>query len=1132
MKKNLYNLRAILLLCSFLISWPDSYGQVIAFSKNIEKSSNSQSKSLKEILNTLRNHYKVDILFSDKMVESISVSEEVINFNNKLENNLENVLRSTGLKFKKNAGSTYLIIKSKKETENKEVSGLSNKSSFSSEILNKVLAVITGTVTGENGEGLPGVNVVVKGTTMGTVTDAAGRYSITVPDEGAILVFSFVGYGTEEIPVNSNTVININLLPDLQSLGEVVVIGYGTVKKRDLTGSVASIKSNEIVQTPTHNAVETMQGRIAGVDITRESGVPGAQSNITVRGNKSITSRDKLAERNSPLYVIDGVQIPQGGNISDLNPNDIESIEVLKDASATSIYGAMGANGVIIVTTKKGAEGKIRVNYSGYYGVNEYTYPKSRVGEDYMNLRREAWRTTGEWSGTADDQSLFPDAGEWDAVQAGQWVDWVDLLQKNGTQQNHSISVASGTGKTKVFASGGYFKEEGMFKNADFTRYNARFNVDQTISKWAKAGILSQITYSSQNERKDPLSQASSISPLGVPYNEAGMVNLYPVASDKTKLSPLADERTGDMAKNNLLRTNVLANGYVEINPLKGLTFRSSFGANITFSKRGIFYDKESLARQGPKTSLSSNETIFSRFLNWDNVLTYARDFKDHTFSISAITSYLQSDKDNTYAEGTRQLLSSQLYYDLSGTSADGRILRSPYEGWKNMAYAGRINYSYRGKYLLTLTGRYDGASRLAEGNKWYFFPSIAAGWNLSEEGFLKTIGFLNNLKLRGSYGVSGNYAIDVYGTQSGLKAMPNMGFGDVPAPMVQFKTTIGNPDLAWEKSATTDVGVDLGLFSNRITATLDLYRTNTSDILMLRSLPQSSGVANVYQNVAETKNEGVELAMTTQNIDKGGFKWSSTVTFTRNQEKITKLTDGKDIITNERESLLLDHPINSFYTFKKLGIWQENEADEAALYRAGSATGTPFQPGDIKVADLNGDHIIDATNDRTFIGSAVPMWVGGLQNNFSYKGFDLNVFLFMRYGQTIDAQFLGRYNPDGTGNGVASLNYWTPENPTNDYPRPRKGTSLTTYTGYTGYQALNFVNGTYFKIKNVTFGYTVPSKISKKFFFDNVRLYVTGSNLFIKAKSDLLKNYDPERGGAEASPLSRTYVFGINLGL
>ncbi len=1059
---------------------------------------------LKELLGQWEKHYHTTIVYKTDLVRNKTAVVQTET--GSLEELLTSVLPQAGLAFQKLRADYYVIVKSGPDGA----------------VPSKAIPV-TGHVTQANGTALPGVTVVVKGTTVGISTDANGNFSLEVP-EGSTLTFSFVGYLTQEVVVSEQKTLNITLVEDTKALDEVVVVGYGTVKKRDLTGAVYTVKSDDILKTPTHNAVEALQGRVPGADITRTSGAAGASSNILIRGTRSINGAN-----NGPLVVIDGYQ---GGNISDLNPNDIESIEVLKDASSTAIYGALGANGVLIVTTKRGAAGKVQVTYNGYYGVNDYQFPASRTGDDYLALRREAWRTTGDWSSPADDAKIFPDPGEYDAVRAGQWVDWVDLVKHRGTQQSHAVSLRAGSEKTKVFSSLGYFREEGMLQNNNYNRYNARLNVDQIISKVFKVGLLSQVNYYQQNDRQNPLGQATQISPLGVPYNPTtGEINTYPIAADQTRISPLADERGPYVARDNTLRTNVIANGYLEVTPLKGLTYRSNFGTNLDFRRRGIYNDRTSLASANNRTAIASTENTFNRFLNWDNILTYSRELGKHTVTLTGITSYIRSDIDNTYASGTNQLLASQLFYDLSSTStAVTRTLLSPYVGSKNMAYAARLNYSFAGRYLFTVSGRYDGASRLAEGNKWDFFPSVALGWNISDEAFLRDAQWLSQLKLRASYGKAGNYSISPYGTQSVLAASSRMSFGEVPAQMYQFQPTVGNPNLGWEKSATLNLGLDVAVFNNRLTATVDVYNTNTSDILLLRPLPLSSGVGQVYENIGATRNRGVEIAITSQNIVTDKVRWSTTLTFTRNKEEITKLIDGRDIIATsnpETNSLLLGRPISSFYTYEKLGIWQTSEADEANKYKIGNYS---FKPGDIKLADLNGDFTFNAS-DQTYIGSTVPKWVAGLQNTISYRSFDLSVLALARYGQFINAQFLGRYNPAGSGNGPAIIDYWTPENPTNDFPRPRRGTTLSSYQGYTGYQALNFVDGSFFKIRTLTLGYTLPKTIAGKALLDNARLYVTGSNLLILTKSGLIKNYDPERGGDESTPLSRQIVVGLNLG-
>lgn len=962
---------------------------------------------------------------------------------------------------------------------------------------------------------IPGVNILVEGTNSGTVTNFDGEFSLSVPGDNAVLIFSAIGFLNKEITVDDEDNLSIILEEDIQALEEVVVIGYGAVKRRDLTGSVVSVSTEDITRAPTHNALDAIKGMAPGVDITRSSGQAGAGVNISIRGNRSIGGS------NAPLYVIDGFQ---GGSISDLNPNDIQSIEVLKDASSTAIYGSQGANGVIIVTTKSGRAGKTEVSYDAYYGVNGLAeFPKMRTGEDYIQLRREAYRTEGLWSSPSDDQSLFTNAGEWDAVQNGQWVDWTDLVIQDGNQQSHNVSVSGGNEKTKVYFSGGYFNEEGMLRNDNMTRYNGRFNIDHEINSWATAGVNGQLAYYDRNYRVTPLAHAMTMSPFGQPYDENGEINLRPIAADPTMINPLVDERA-NIAKYNEIRSNVVFNAYLELAPIEGLQFRSNFGTNLDSSRDGFFESAEAFAQRNSRLTQAGESQTFNRFFNWDNILTYSRSFGDHDFTITGITNYIQRDNDILEGAGNNQALATQFFYNLGATDTESRHLHTAYVGSNQMSFAGRLNYTFRDKYLLTLTNRYDGASRLAPGNKWASFPSIAAAWIMSDEKFINSEGVMNFAKIRVSYGIAGNSGIEPYGTQSVLQSMTNLNFGGVPASFYLFNPLVGNPNLGWEKTTTANIGLDFEFFDSRLKATIDVYQANTTDLLLPRLLPQSTGVQEIYENIGETRNRGIEVILNSQNIDTKDFTWNSTLTFTSNKEEILGLVEGEDIIQQADNSLLLGRPINSFFTYKKLGIWQISEAEEAAALSFG---GTPFQPGDLKLEDINNDGIIDQ-EDRQFLGSSVPDFVIGFQNGFRYKGFDLNAYVFARWGQMINAEVLGRYNPSGERNGPAFMDYWTPENPTNDFPRPRRGASLSNYAGY---QSLNFIDGSFIKLQNVTVGYTLPNNVANRILgLGNMRVYATGSNLWTYAKSPLLREYDPERGGQESFPLTKQIVFGVNV--
>ena len=467
---------------------------------------------------------------------------------------------------------------------------------------------VSGVVTdSSDGETMPGVNVLIKGTTSGTVTDIDGRYTLTVQD-GAVLVFSSVGFVAQEIEVGNQTQLDVQLSYDIDVLEEVVVIGYGESKRRDLTGAVSSVKSEELLLTPTHNALEGIQGRVSGLDITRASGQAGSGVNIQLRGNRSIDASG------TPLYIIDGFQ---GGNIDNLNPNDIESVEVLKDASATAIYGAQGANGVIIVTTKSGKEGKTKINYDSFFGVNGLTaFPKVRTGESYVNLRREAFRTSGDWNDPSDDPIAFQGAGEWEAVQNNQYVDWVDLLLRDGTQQSHNVSISGGNERTKAFISAGYFRETGLLRNDDFTRYTGRWNVEHKISNKIKVGTLGQIAYFDINRRQDVLSSAMTTSPLGEAFDENGEINRFPIFSNQSIVSPLTDERGPNIQRNNTIRTNIMVNAFLEYKPIKGLSFRSNFGTNFTNDRQGRYDDATSFRQRNVLRSEASSEMTYNRFFN------------------------------------------------------------------------------------------------------------------------------------------------------------------------------------------------------------------------------------------------------------------------------------------------------------------------------------------------------------------------------------------------------------------------------------------------------------------------------------------------------------------------------------
>ena len=960
---------------------------------------------------------------------------------------------------------------------------------------------ITGLVSdAKNGETLIGVSILVKGTQLGTSTDANGKFSIVVPGNNSILVVNYVGYVKQEITAGSQSQLNIRLTPDETALSEVIVIGYGTVKKRDLTGSVVSVKGEDIAKVPSANPLESIQGKVPGVDITRSSGSASSGVNINIRGTRSISAG------NGPLIIVDGVQY---SSLQDLNPNDIASMDILKDASSTAIYGSRGANGVILITTKKGVSGQATVSLNSYYGISKVSrYPSVMDGQQYIDQRRQAYRTTGNWNSAADDAAIFNSA-EYGAVTNNQFLDWQDLLFQDGHQQDYQLGVRAGTEKTKVYFSLDYLDEKGVLAMDKSNRYSARLNLDQTIGKIFTTGMQAQFTHYEQSNRRDPLNQANKISPLGRVFDDNGNFIVYPLAG--TFVNPLADEQP-DVYANETIINRTLLSAYMELRPFKGLVARSNLGVNLNTDRTGSYADRFSIDRNGsvPKATYAASN---GHLINIENFVTYNKDIKDHSFTLTGINSLLFNRSDNIAASGENQLLKSQLFYGLGNTQ--NQAITTAYSMNNLISFAGRINYAYKGKYLLTATGRTDGSSKLAEGNEWAFFPSAAIAWRISDENFLKDSKIISDLKLKFSYGVAGSDNINPYSTQSSLSRIA-FAYDDAAAPAYTYSPRIGNVGLTWEKTKSSDFGLEMGFFKNRITATVDYYDSKTYDLLLNRSLPPTDGVTSVIQNVARTANKGLEIFISSKNINSGDFQWTTNVSFSRNKEKIVELAGGSQ--ADVLNAWFVGSPIQSFYDYEKMGIWQTGDATEAARYGQ--------KPGDIRARDLNNDGKIDATNDRKIIGTNRPKWSGGLENTFTYKAWDLNVYVFARIGQTIYADFLRRYDPQGINNSSTIINYWTPENPTNEYPRPNKNVSLasTLYSSTLGY-----ADGSFVRLRNITLGYTVPKLILEKSFIKSVRVYATARNPFTYTKSSLLKEYDPERGGSEGAPMTKLYTFGLN---
>jgi len=961
--------------------------------------------------------------------------------------------------------------------------------------------LITGTVTDSHNEPLIGVNVTLKGSSsVGTVTDMDGNYSLSVASDRPVLLFSYIGYTSQEVVVGQASSIDVMLREDAQTLDQVIVVGYGVVKKRDVVGSIASVKQTDITALPTSNVLESMQGKIAGLDMTRSSGAFGSSFNFTVRGNRSLTAS------NAPLILVDG--IPYGADLT-INPNDVESIEVLKDASTTAIYGSSGANGVILITTKQGKQGKAKVDFNAYFGPSLTTHlPKVNNTEQYVTMRREAMRAVGQWSSPEDDAMIW-DAVALERIRNGVNTDWYDLIFGSAITQDYQVSVSSGTDATKVAFSLNYMNETGVIKGEELSRYNGRLNFSQRIMKGMEAGASMFFNYSLQDAVPgNVFHYAQTQEPYSVPYNEDGSLNKYPFTGSGSTAINLLMNQDKDNYRDETRLTRFFGTAYLNYEIVKGLHFRTNLGFDSGNSRNGKFEGVNSTyATSNRELARVEKTEKHSETITWENTLTYNKDLEKHSFTVSLGHSMSKSRYEDTYAEGKGLSFEESLFHNLDGTQQDFVIASSLTES-ALLSYFGRLHYKWLDKYLLTATLRADGSSVLAKGNQWGYFPSVGLAWRMKNEHFLTDVDKISDMKLRMSYGMSGNSAVSPYQTTGGLSKTIYT-FDDEPAYGYR-PYNLANQELKWEKTRVLNFGLDFGVFNNRIYATADAYKTWTSDLLLPMILPGHTGFTQVISNVGKTETRGLDISVNTVNFDTPSFKWTSDLTFSTNKEKITALNTHQDDVAS---GWFIGHATQVFYDYEKIGIWQISEAEEAAKYGQ--------EPGDIKVRDIDKSGSIDATEDRRVLGQQTPKWTAGLNNRFEYKGWEFSFFLYARVGHLIRSDAALNYHPSGWSNSSV-VDYWTPENPTNAYPRPHfnKNESMLYFN------TLGYRKGDFLKIKDITFGYTFPKQMIGKTGLSKLRLYTTMKNFFTFSG---FSDYDPERGGANSYPMTKQIVFGVN---
>lgn len=969
-----------------------------------------------------------------------------------------------------------------------------------------VQEAVTGVVKDDQMQPLPGVSVVIKGRSEGVQTDLEGKFSITA-SPAETLVFSLLGFHSLEVPLDGQEQLEIRLVPSLESLEEVVVVGYGSQKRKDVTGAVASISAEDFADIPISNVAQALSGTIPGLDVVASGNLPGDGNQIRLRGNRSFNAT------NDPLIILDGV--PFYGSINDINPYDVQSIDVLKDASSAAIYGSRGANGVIIITTKRGQTGPPKFTLESYggpqiiYGLLPYGN-----GEQYAERGREAFRQAGNYPdpNTNDElDKMFFDPIEYENLKAGRWYNYPKALLQNGYQHKHQLTVAGGSEAVTYNIAANFYQEEGMLPGRVFDRYSLRSNLDFTLSPKVTAGTSVLLGYNiiEAKTTDGALTWAYQNSPLGQPFNEDGTPNFNPTG-DGFQPNPLADLEWDSYRWINKRWSGYLS-AFAAWQIIPDLKYRINVSTDINMYNYQESAGYYSISRSRGTANAVRDNSVISRNLI-ENVLTYDKTFnEDHQLTLTAVQS-LQTSKEETNGATV-----SGVPYELSrfhniGSASEINGVRSDLREWALQSYVGRVFYGYKSKYLATLSIRADGASQFSPDHKWGYFPSVALAWRISEENFLHSHDWISDIKLRLSYGVTGNQAISPYQTQGALSSTIYV-WGETGA-FGYRPTELSNTNLKWESTEVYNIGLDFSFLNGRINGNLEFYNTNTYDLLMLRKLPITSGYDDVLENIGSTNNKGFEIALSSLNIVKPDFEWGTDLSFYLNREKITELYNGK--VDDVGNRWFIGEPIHVYYDFEKIGIWQLEEADEAAQ--------TAREPGQIKVRDINGDQEYNDL-DRKVIGTREPKFVVNLNNRFSYKNWDLALQTYARWGNMI---YVGAFNPhSGKRWNQLVFDYWTPENPTQAYPRPDDDVQ-----GALNGSTLAYRDGSFIRLKNVVLGYRIPKTLLDRTFLSSARVYFSGENLWYWTRSEMREfNMEPEwSGDAGTFPAVRTMVLGVNV--
>lgn len=1119
-----------------------------------QRAVDDQYKSLLEVLNEIKEHYQVSFLYEPATVEDRKVRMP-FQFKNKVENTLSRVLEPEGLMFKKINEKTYTILPqeikksaSKEEliiepNSDAEASGVSTAEAATDKPQAPVEVTVSGTITDESDTPLPGVNVLLKGTSIGTTSDATGKYTISVPDENAVLVISFIGYTSQEISVGTQTMINIKMVPDVTQLGEVVVVGYGTQKKTSVTGAISSVSSKELSAQPVVNVGQALQGRVAGVTVVN-NGAPGAAPIVRIRGVGTVNNAN-------PLYVIDGFPT---GDLNSINPKDIESLEVLKDASAAAIYGSRAANGVILITTKKGTNKKLSVNLEGYYGVEQPWRKLDLLNtEQYIDYATDLMTNSDiykqETKAPTDPDVIIgssiptriktgldqPINSQTSQTFRQTNTNWQDEMFRTAPIQQYKAELAGGSDKSRMFASLGYFDQEGIMKGTGYRRGDARFNSDYNISERITFGQNFYVAYDERKVEQNAggrtqlqhIIRSSPYFPVHNPDNYGGFFGAQGVDGS----DPENPVRVAALDQQNQQRLKFLGNAYVDVKIFDFLSYRFQGGVDYVDYTQRTHLPAYNSGNGGYSTRANANinqnrQNFVSTILT--NQLTFNKSFGKHNVNATVVA----EQQTFTFSQITG-----------SGNNTQSNDIKEPvalanitFNGNRNesalISYVARVNYDFNDKYFLGASIRRDGSSRFSPDNRWGTFPAISAGWRLSEESFLQGAEVLSELKLRGSYGLTGNFLTPgVYDYQSTISGnqIYEFNLGSTTSSAGYTIRALANPAIKWETSHMTNIGLDVGFLANKFTLTAEFFNTRTTDMILPRPIPISYGYDTPpTANVGEVENKGFELQLG-YNKSEGDFNFniSGNLSVVRNEvldlgDEGTTISAG-DWYGDNLTQTKVGQPIGYFNGFVTDGLFQEGELH-------------PLQPnarpGDIKFKDVNGDGQLN-NDDKQNIGHFLPDFSYGINFSGTWKGFDATLFLQGVSGNEIYS--VVKYELEGMSrlfnSGTAVLNRWTPENTNTNVPRAISGDP-----NRNGRASDRFVeDGSYFRVKNLTIGYSVPSSIFSGISnntLTKLRIYVMTQNLLTLTKYD--SGYDPEIGNRNnegGGALSNTLIQGIDYG-